>query len=241
MSLAITKENFFWHKVHSITGIIPIGFYMVQHLTLNSFSIGGASKFDSVIGFFDSIPWHLLLLLEIVAIWIPLLFHAVYGLFITGRAEPNYFTSKYKWSQNRMYTLQRYSGVFLFFFLIIHVITTTGVKYATGDSTAIYYAAWHTKLTTMPGALFWLPFYIIGVLAASYHLGYGIWNFCIRWGITITEKAQLRIQKFSLGFFVVITLLGWLALGGFLLNRNGEPVEQAVTPTNVSLPAGTVQ
>ena len=241
MSLALTKESFFWHKVHSLTGIIPVGFYMVQHLTLNSFSIGGPNKFNGVIEFFDGIPPHILLALEIVAIWVPLLFHAIYGLFIVGRGQSNYFTTKYKWSQNRMYTLQRWSGIYIFFFLIVHVITTTGDKYTTGSSKGLYYAAWHETFTKMPSGAFWLLFYALGILCASYHLGYGIWNFAIRWGITVSEKAQIRIQKFSLAFFVVITLLGWGAIGGFLLHEPGassEPLQ--VQGENVILPAGTV-
>lgn len=242
MSLALTKESFFWHKVHSLTGIVPVGFYMVQHLTLNSFSVAGASKFNAVIDFFDGIPPYLLLLLEIVAIWIPLIFHAVYGIFIISRGQSStWFQTKYKWSQSLMYSLQRYSGIYLFFFLIVHVITTTGVKYATGNSNAIYYAAWHDKFTGTFGWL-WLLFYAIGIISASYHLGYGIWNFTIRWGITVSEKAQIRIQKFSAAFFVVITLLGWAAMGGFLLNRpgpTGEPMQ--AEGTSVVLPAGTVQ
>jgi succinate dehydrogenase / fumarate reductase, cytochrome b subunit len=235
------RENFFWHKVHSITGIIPVGFYMVQHLTLNSFSLGGAAKFDGVIHFFEGIPLHLLLALEIFAIWIPLAFHAVYGLFISSRGQGNYFNTKYKWSQNRMYSLQRWSGILLFFFLIYHVSATTGYKYVTGDLDRILYSGWRETLTSFYGLF--LIVYGLGVLSASYHLAYGIWNFCIRWGITISERAQIRIQKFSAVFFVAITLLGWMALAGFLIERpvtsapGGMPVGAAETP---SLPAGTV-
>src|SRR5947199_5259276 len=116
MALALNRESFFWHKVHSLTGIIPVGFYMLQHLTLNSFSLAGPEKFNGVISFFGSIPWYVLVAMEILLIWIPLVFHAVYGLFIVNRGEPNYFGTRYGWSQNRMYTLQRWSGVFLFAF-----------------------------------------------------------------------------------------------------------------------------
>src|SRR5579862_6840566 len=127
MALALNRESFFWHKLHSLSGIIPVGFYMLQHLTLNSFTIAGESQFNGVINFFGSIPWYVLLAMEILLIWIPLLFHAIYGLFITNRAQVN--VGQYKWSQNRMYTLQRYTGMFLFLFLIFHVSTTTGRKY----------------------------------------------------------------------------------------------------------------
>lgn len=218
MAIAVGKENFVLHKLHSLTGIVPVGYYVVQHLVLNSFTIAGPEKFNAVIGFFESMPKHFLLVMEICAIWIPILFHAIYGLFIVSRAKPNYFGSVYGWSQNLMYTLQRWSGVFLFLFLIVHVVTTTVYKYATGSAKVIEYAAWHEKLTTAP--YLWLLFYIFGVAAASYHLGYGIWNFCIRWGITVSDRAQNQVQKFAFAFFVVITLVGWAALAGFIIPQN---------------------
>jgi succinate dehydrogenase / fumarate reductase, cytochrome b subunit len=216
MSIAITRENFFWHKLHSLTGIVPVGFYMVQHLTLNSFTIAGADRFDNVIGFFESLPAHILLVLEVCAIWLPLLFHSIYGLFISGRAKPNFIGTRYGWSENRMYWLQRMSGIVIFFFLCMHVATTTGVKYVTGNSDVIKYAAWHEKLTS--NGYIWLVIYLVGITACTYHLSYGIWNFCIRWGITISDKAQQNVQKISLGAFIVLTLLGWAALGGFLIH-----------------------
>lgn len=225
MAVSLRKENYVLHKIHSLTGIVPVGYYVVQHLALNSFSLAGPAYFNAVIEFFDGMPWYVLLTLELFAIWIPLLFHAVYGLFIVDRAEPNYFTRRYKWSQNRMYTFQRWSGIFLFFFLVIHFATTTGFKYYTGHSEVIKFAAWHDKLLEYYGI--WLIFYIVGVLVASYHLCYGLWNFCIRWGITISDKAQTRIQKVSFVSFILLTLLGWAALFGFLIPHGSETASKA--------------
>ncbi|MEA2553699.1 MAG: succinate dehydrogenase / fumarate reductase, cytochrome b subunit [Fimbriimonadaceae bacterium] len=219
MAVSLTKENYFWHKVHSLTGIIPVGFYMLQHLTLNSFSLAGPAYFNGVIGFFEGMPFHFLFLLELVAIWLPLAFHAVYGLFIVNRASPNYFGGKYGWSQNRMYTFQRYSGVFLVFFLIYHVITTTGKKYFFHSAEPIRFAAMQDLFTNHRLVLL---LYVLGVLCASYHLCYGIWNFCIRWGITISERAQLKVQRFAFWMFIVVTLLGWSALVGFLMPHGGS-------------------
>lgn len=197
-----------------------MGFYMLQHLTLNSFTLAGPDKFNGVVDFFDSLPKHFLLTLEVVAIWIPLLFHAIYGLFIVGRAKSNYFSEKYGWSQNRMYLLQRWSGIFIFFFLTFHVFTTTAAAKARGVD-LIHYDAWHHNLSANGYILF--VFYLLGILACSYHLAYGVWNFCIRWGITITDEAQAKVQKFSGAMFVAVTLLGWAALGGFLIHGNTAP------------------
>ena len=215
MSVSITKENFFWHKLHSLTGIIPVGFYMLQHLVLNTFSLAGPDYFNGVIGFFDGMPFHFLLVLEICLIWLPLLFHALYGFVIINHSQPNYFSTKYGWSQNRMYTFQRISGGALFLFLIYHVFTTTFTKYVYGDSQLIRYHAMHEHFSN-PVIL---VVYLLGILLASYHLSYGVWNFCIRWGITVSERAQLKVQKFALGMFIVVTLIGWAAIIGFLIPK----------------------
>jgi succinate dehydrogenase / fumarate reductase cytochrome b subunit len=241
MAASLTSENFVLHKLQSLTGIIPVGFYMLQHLTLNSFAIAGPDKFNAVIGFFEGMPFHLLLLLEICLIWIPLLFHAVYGTFIAFRAQPNYIGTKYRWSQNRMFVLQRITGLIAFAFLIVHVITTTGATYwahaqgAANPVEKIQFAAWHDKLTTAP--YLWTLFYLIGVLACSYHLSYGVWNFSIRWGLAISERAQIAVQKFSFWMFIVVTILGWSALVGFLLPQHASGVESqtAITPVSGTL------
>jgi succinate dehydrogenase / fumarate reductase cytochrome b subunit len=225
MALSLTKENYVLHRIHSITGVIPVGYYMVQHLALNSFSIGGEAKFNGVIDFFEGIPKHVLLAMEVLAIWLPLIFHAVYGVFIVSRAENNFFTTKYKWSHNRMFFLQRASGLVIFAFLIYHSLSTTGYKYATGDVERLKFAAWHEFFSNP----LWVLVYATGIIASSYHLGYGIWNFCIRWGITVSEEAQTRIQKASALIFVALTLLGWGVIAGFIINKPGAAKTEAAT------------
>ena len=221
MALALNRENYVLHKLHSLTGVVPVGYYMAQHLLLNTFSLTSEAKFNGVLAFFEGIPSYVLLMLEAFAIWVPLLFHSIYGIFITGRAKQNYIGDKYGWSQNRMYTLQRYSGIFIFLFLIYHVATTTITKYVTHDIRTIQYAAWQEKLQSYGYLIFVL--YLVGVMASSYHLGYGIWNFCIRWGITISDRAQRQVQKLSFGIFAVLTLMGWGALVGFLIHKPAAP------------------
>jgi succinate dehydrogenase / fumarate reductase cytochrome b subunit len=188
--------------------------------------LGGPAAFNGVIEFFEGMPKHFLLALEIFAIWLPLLFHSVYGLFITGRAKQNFIGTKYGWSENRMYWLQRVSGIYLFLALIVHITMTTIRKYVTGDADVIKYAAWQEKLTSYGGI--WMIFYVLLVLVASYHLAYGIWNFCVRWGITVSDRAQIRVQKFSLAAFFALTLMGWAALVGFLIHKPEGKVETGI-------------
>jgi succinate dehydrogenase / fumarate reductase cytochrome b subunit len=212
--MSLTRENFIWHKLHSLTGIVPVGFYMIQHLVLNSFSIAGESRFNAVIKFFGELmPKHILWALEIGVIAIPILFHGVYGLFITQRAKTNVLMPKYRHRENMMYTGQRITGIVLFLLLIAHVMQTTVQSKLKGEE-AIQFMAWHDLLTSHN--YIFLIIYMIGVSLAAYHLSFGIWNFCIRWGITISERTQLMARKISTVLWIAITMLGWIALVGFV-------------------------
>lgn len=217
MATAIARENYFLHKVHSLTGIFPVGYYLVQHLTLNSFTIAGPNQFNAVIAFFNAMPTHMLIVLLVLFVWGPLLFHAIYGLFIVQRAVPNISSAAYKYRENWMYSMQRWTGIFVFAFLIYHTATTSIASKVTGNKEIIEYAAWQAKLSANGYIL--LIVYMLGVAASTYHLSYGVWNFCIRWGITVSEKSQMRMQKAAAGIFVGLTLLGWGALGGFLIHK----------------------
>lgn len=234
--MALNRENFLLHKLHSLTGIVPVGFYMVQHLTLNSFALAGPDKFNAVIAFFEGVPKHILLALELGVILIPILFHGIYGLFITQRAEVNVYQKKYRYAENWMYFLQRATGVALFFLIILHVSTTTvAAKYLGRGIEHIQYAGMQRMLTD--NGYLGLILYAVGVLLASYHLCYGLWNFCIRWGITVSEASQVSMRRISFAAFLVVTALGWAALAGFLIHKPGAATE----PIQASAPAAVAQ
>ncbi len=206
-------ENYFWHKVHSLTGIIPVGFYLVQHLTLNSFSLAGPNAYNGVIAFFEHLPFHVLVVLKYGVVWLPLIFHSVYGFIIASRADYDTTAHLTRYREDRYFLWQRLTGLFAIVFLCYHMATTSIASTLKGANETIYYATWADHLKSFGGLV--LVFYVLGIAASTYHLSYGIWNFCIRWGITISERAQQATAKFSAGAFVVLTLLGWLALAGF--------------------------
>ena len=76
---------------------------------------------------------------------------------------------------------------------------------------------------------FYLGIYMLGTLCASYHLSYGIWNFCIRWGITVSEESQAKVQKFAFVMFICVTIMAWAALAGFLIPHGGTGVATTAT------------
>jgi hypothetical protein len=58
-------------------------------------------------------------------------------------------------------------------------------------------------------------FYVVGLIAASWHFAYGIWLFCAKWGIVSGEKARKRFLIVCIVFFFVLTGTGLASLTSF--------------------------
>src|SRR5712672_737493 len=97
---------------------MPLGFFLLEHFYTNSKALYGQAAFNGAVKDIQAIPY--LLLVEIGGIFIPLIYHAVYGLVITVEARPN--NLHYPYPRNWFYTIQRMTGVILFFFITFHVL-----------------------------------------------------------------------------------------------------------------------
>ena len=87
-------------KLHSLTGIIPIGVFLVFHLAFNALRTVGVTQYQIGIDLINNAPF--LIWIEIFAIYIPLLFHSIMGFYVTYMGENNVF--RYKYARNWMYT-----------------------------------------------------------------------------------------------------------------------------------------
>ncbi len=185
-------------RLHSLSGIVPIGFFLFFHLFENSYVTRGADAWWKETGFTRTLPFQVGI--EAVMLWIPILYHAVYGLIITVTAEPN--VSTYTYTRNYQYTLQRITGVFAFLFIGYHVLSTRAWFYLSGVETD--FARMHA---TLLNPLFF-TIYIVGTLSCIYHLCNGIFTFCITWGITVGPKAQTLVNYACIALFIVLAIVG---------------------------------
>ncbi|MFZ3212556.1 MAG: succinate dehydrogenase [Terriglobales bacterium] len=215
---AAQGSEFFWRRLQSLTGIIPIGAFLLEHILLsNSTALNGPEAYANTVKFLGSLP--LVLALETFFIWLPIAFHGLYGFYIWYRGDSN-VGGAYPWTGNWMYTLQRWTGGIVFFYIGWHV--------------------WHLRfagidLHAHPGASFgkvqgelviaWqLAFYIVGLIAASWHFSYGLWLFCAKWGITVGERARSRFLAICLALFLLISGVGLVSLRAFLVSPR-QPVD----------------
>ena len=190
----LLSDPYLWHKLHSASGIFPLGFFLVQHLVANSYALRGAGAYDTVIKVYGGLPF--VAVLEVALIYIPILYHSLYGISITAYGQPN--LGRYPYGRNWMYFLQRVSGIIAFFYIGYHVWNTSLQKYillwhhVPNPEQAISY---HAMSLQMADPLhFWIQ--AIGIVAVVFHFANGFWNFCIRWGLTISARSQ-RLNEYA--------------------------------------------
>lgn len=211
--------SFVLRRLHSLTGIIPVGAFLFEHILIsNASAIGGPAAYARQVRFLGSLP--LVLLLELFGIWLPILYHALYGFYIWYRGETN--VGDYPWTGNWMYTAQRWTGIIAFAYILWHTWTMR----FTGVDLHEFPGASFGKVQ---GEVFQTPFflfYVVGLIAASWHFAYGIWLFCAKWGIVSGEKARKRFLALSIAFFFVLTGAGLASLTSFR-SRPQQPTDPA--------------
>src|SRR6478609_8919080 len=112
------ERNHFWlRRLHSLTGIIPIGGFVLFHFYENGAIFYGAAAYDKMAT--DARDVRYLALLEIFLIFLPLLYHALYGLFIAAYARNN--LASYNYGRNNMFMWQRATGLIALLFILYHV------------------------------------------------------------------------------------------------------------------------
>ncbi len=213
--MAIRFTNtFLLRKLHQLTGIVPLSIFYFVHIYTNSTSLNGEEAFNKHVGDIHAIPY--LLLIEIFGIFIPLIFHSVYGVLISAEAKPNLLG--YRYGRNWFYMFQRATGIYLFVFLLFHILNfrfglIPGLNLtpvAGNADRAFAIVAGEFQITWV------LIIYFVGLIATAWHLAYGLFLFALDWGIVIGEKAQRVTMYASLALALLLSVVGINAAMGFV-------------------------
>lgn len=201
------SSTFLLRKLHQITGIIPLGIFFFVHMFTNSKAVNGEAAFEKAVQDIHDLPY--LLFIEIFGIFIPLLFHSIYGVIISGEARVN--VGSYSYGRNWFYFVQRLTGGFLFVFILFHVLNLRfGLIPGLNLTPIAGNAGQSFDIVAQEFSIPWvMAVYILGIAATAWHLAYGIWLFAVDWGIVIGEKAQkyalYACVAVAAGLFVVGT------------------------------------
>jgi len=227
--------HFLLRRLHSLTGVVPIGLFLIAHLTTNSslawgrFGLreggeglsvaeGGVKYFQHEVRWINEQIPHLLLI-EIV-LWVSIAFHAILGVYYarTGRAN----VQRYAYQDNWRYTLQRWTGYIGIVYIIYHVATLrwgwsflvpegTSWNYNFSASTLAAAMQGSTEGFTALGVVV-SALYMLGVTALVFHFANGLWTAAITWGLTISARAQRRWGVVCAALGVALMAAGWSAV-----------------------------
>jgi len=200
--------SFLLRRLHSISGIVPIGLFLLEHFISNAEAFKGADAYGAQVKFLNSLPF--VVGLELFGIWIPILYHALYGIWIWYRGETN--VGDYPWTGNWLYTAQRWTGIVAFIYIAQHTyyLRFTGIHLPTNPAAAFSKVQGEFQNPWM------IAFYAVGIIAASWHFSYGLWLFAAKWGITTGEKARRRFGYVCLALALGLVSIGAASMYGFL-------------------------
>jgi succinate dehydrogenase / fumarate reductase, cytochrome b subunit len=207
MSSTATRSDasYLLRKLHSLSGIVPVGAFLAEHFWSNSAVLVSPQKYDAVSHELQTIPFRPLV--EWAFIFLPMLYHGGYGIYIWLRGDSN--VSSYPWVKNWLYTLQRYTGLIAFVYIGWHLYTERWLTH--GHST------YQSVSMDLANPLFFAAM-VVGILASSFHLGVGIWNFLCKWGLTATVPAQHAAGQLGVVVAFIFSFVGVLILLSFRLD-----------------------
>jgi succinate dehydrogenase cytochrome b subunit len=202
--------SFLLRRLHSLSGIVPVGAFLVEHFVSNAFAVNGPSAYSEQVKFLTGLPF--VHILEWGGIYIPILFHALYGFWIWYRGETN--VASYPWSGNWLYTSQRWTGGIAFIYMFWHTWTIrfTGTHLLEGG-----YIYGFAKVANEMAVPWKRGFYTVGIVTASWHFAYGLYLFAAKWGLVTGEAAQSRFFKVCMAVFAVFVLVGFWTVWAFTM------------------------
>ena len=230
------KHYYLLRRLHSLTGIVPVGLFLCTHLLTNSSIVwgmldsrkaetghGGVATFMHEVAFIHSLPF--LLLIEIGGLWLPIAFHSLLGWYYATTGSGN--TQRYAYQSNWRYRVQRISGYVGVFFIFYHVATLRwGWTFLVpgGEPWTAEHAASTMAMALRGGkegislaGMLVSAGYMLGVSLLVFHFANGLWTAAITWGLTVSKKAQERWGYVCAGVGAGLMVLAWSAVLGFLL------------------------
>ena len=239
----LDRHHFLLRRLHSLTGIVPIGVFLIAHLITNSslawgkfglrgegshyaFGADGVSLIEGGVAYFQKeVTWineqipHLVLIE--ITLWASIAFHSILGVLYAVSGKGN--TGSYQYQSNFRYRLQRLSGYFGVLFIFYHVATLRwGWTFLVPDGTqwSAQFAASSLAAAIRGGGDGWATaigiFYFLGVSLLVFHFANGLWTAAITWGLTVSQSAQKRWGYVCAGLGAALMLAGWSALYGAL-------------------------
>ena len=224
-------------KLHSLSGVVPIGAFLLLHIWTTLSIVGSSEVYDRQVAFLHGGP--VLGFLEVVLVLIPLAYHGLYGIVRslqrTDPADP-----PHAYDSSMMVTLQRLSGVVILVFVALHTWEFRGQTWTNGLPVASYSTTLIGHLSSTQVGVPWIAFgYLVGLAASFFHLVNGMTSFFTTWGFTKTPESQRRARvlfRIAGSFFFAVSALMVVQLATGARYFPSEPPKSPATACGTDVP-----
>lgn len=197
-------------RLHAISGIVPVGAFLLFHLAVNSSAMRGAEAYDRTVRRLQQLPF--LVALEFALVLAPMAYHGLYGLYLA--ATRPYGDPGSSPARRRLAIFQRATGIPLFAYVLFHLWTTRLVQVAQHDHESVDLFHWMQALYATP----WIrAAYVLGLLCATGHFAVGLRLSAEDWGLARTPAARAAAGALAAAVFVSLAILGLRSLAAFRL------------------------
>jgi succinate dehydrogenase / fumarate reductase cytochrome b subunit len=229
-------------RLHSLSGVFPIGVFLFPHLITNSTIMwgrwlttthlseaqleqlaaagvaadAGVETFQHEVNWIHGLPF--LVLIEFGVLFAPIAFHALLGIWFALGASAN--VRHYGYEGNWRYALQRVTGYIGVVYIFMHIMslrfewTFWGLMPAFEPDAAASSTAIHFQGSIL-GAPLMAALYLVCVLALVYHFANGLWTAALTWGLTVSVGAQRRWGYICTAVGLFLAAAAVLAVVGF--------------------------
>lgn len=220
------RHEFLIRRLHSLSGLVPVGAYMCVHLLTNATVLDGTRSFQTRVDQIHSLG-SFLPVVEWTLIFLPIIFHAVVGVAIIRSGDSN--LSSYPLQGNVRYFLQRLTAWIALAFIAFHVFQLHGwirpIGEQFGGARFQHLFATSSAAAAIQSSLAIELFYFVGIAACVYHLANGLWTAGITWGLWTTVAAQRRANWLCGAFGLLLMAIALGALGGMVSIDTRQAVE----------------
>jgi succinate dehydrogenase / fumarate reductase cytochrome b subunit len=217
-------------RAFSLSGVVPLGVFLVVHLAVNARALAGSYAFDAGASALQRVPG--LPLIEAVFVFAPLLFHGALGVWLVIARKTLAPAPPYpRWARVGM----RVTGVGALAFLAVHLpalrFHSPGVHLGGGELATLLDAS---LSATSHGVPWWGVAYLVGTACVAFHFASGLWGF---FATTRAGRASARRRARAAWGAAGLGIALWLGFANVIVFRaTGAPMFGAATETPAPSP-----
>jgi succinate dehydrogenase / fumarate reductase cytochrome b subunit len=222
-------------QIHSLTGVIPLGVFLGLHLWTNARAISSQRSFYETKLAIAHSPGFTLF--EGLFVWVPLLFHGLYGLHVTFSkkdAEKDEGVPSALGPRGRSF--MRTSGMVVLAFIAWHVADLRLPRFRGTLGIEGLYDALAARLSDAGavGVPWFALVYLVAIGVTAAHLAVGAWNFCAV-HIVASDAGRRRALIGTAALGSLLFLLGAATAVHFATGaRFGVPLPPMVGPATTA-------